>query len=67
VASVDAEAVEFLDLVAESDAEIEASVGEDIDGGGVLGDADCVVEGEQEDPGSDPDSGCQAGDGGGDR
>ena len=45
MASVDAEAVELFDPVAKSDAEIEASVGEDVDGGGVLGDADCVVEG----------------------
>ena len=66
VSAVDAEAVEFLDLVAEADAQIEASVGEDVDGGGVLGDADRVVEGEEEDPGADADSGGESGDGGGD-
>ena len=53
-------------LVAESDAEVEAAVGEDVDGGGVFGDPDCIVQRQQQDPGADPDASGQAGDGGGD-
>ena len=66
VASVDAEALELLDLVAKADAEIEPAVGEDVDGGGVLGDADGVVQREEQDPGADPDSCGQASNCGGD-
>ena len=54
--SVDAESLELFDLVAEADAEVEAAVGKDVDGRGVFGDADRVVQREEEDPGADPDS-----------
>ena len=66
MAAVDAEALELLDAVAEADAEVEASIAEDIDGGGVLGDADRVVQGQQQDPGADPDARGEARDRGGD-
>ena len=53
LAAVDAEALELFDAVAEPDAEVEPPVAEDVDGGGVFGDADRVVQRQQQHPGAD--------------
>ena len=63
----DAEGLELLDAVAQADTEDQPAAGDRVDDGGVLGDAQRVMQGKQQHPRADVDAAGAGGNGGGRR